>query len=533
MFAYRNQTSRPINQKHVTSLCKMGQKHKQEYRHQEALSCFKQVLDELKSTPNNENDIDRIRYDVNLNICDIYVRQREWVKANEFSQMGLQLANTSQKKVNKARCLDRQGNIKRLQADLNGALDDYKKSLEIKLKWLESNSLHIAHSYNQIGIVYESQGKFVAALSAYEKSLKIYSSSLGDNHFDTATLYNNIGSIYKKQGKYNKALSIYDKSLKIRISAVGENHPHVATTYNNLASVYKNQGKLDEALLLYDKSLNIQLSMLGDHHPDIATIYNNIGSVYCCQGNYGKALCMYDNSLRIRSMVLGNCHSDVAQSYNNIGVVYCNQNKFGEALSMLDQALKIRLSIFGDNHPEVATSYNNVGLIYHKQGRYDEAVCMFERSLNINLPLFGDNHASVSGTFSNIELARRDQQSAYENIKKSNRKGTKVFKKFFRKNEANINISPRPNAISDEGLDDTSQENQDIDSIRTNRESDRNSTAVSDVIAYDNDDMNGNEIESSQCKKMPSLPVSDKLTIYHSDPSFTFGLQFANVNQFF
>ena len=83
---------------------------------------------------------------------------------------------------------------------------------------------------------------------------------------DVATTYNNIALVYKTQGKYEMALGQYEmalgqyaKCLAIEIKALGEDHPDVAFTYNMIGLVYNTQGKHEMALELYAKSLAIQI----------------------------------------------------------------------------------------------------------------------------------------------------------------------------------------------------------------------------------------------------------------------------------
>ena len=70
----------------------------------------------------------------------------------------------------------------------------------------------------------------------HSKSLDIKTRILGgDNHPDVAASYNNVGNIYQKQGKYEEALEMLSKSLDImtRIHG-GDNHPDVAMSKYNI-----------------------------------------------------------------------------------------------------------------------------------------------------------------------------------------------------------------------------------------------------------------------------------------------------------
>ena len=84
----------------------------------------------------------------------------------------------------------------------------------------------MAKSYNNIGLVYDSQGKYEEALEMYTKSVDINSRIYGgDNHLDVAASYNNIGGVYYSQGKYEEALEYYQKDLDITVRLVGRRPP--------------------------------------------------------------------------------------------------------------------------------------------------------------------------------------------------------------------------------------------------------------------------------------------------------------------
>ena len=72
----------------------------------------------------------------------------------------------------------------------------------------------------------------------------------GSDHLDVAKSYNNIGNVYDSQGKYEEALEMLSKSLDImtRIHG-GDNHPDVALSFINIGAVYAGKGDLENALV--------------------------------------------------------------------------------------------------------------------------------------------------------------------------------------------------------------------------------------------------------------------------------------------
>ena len=239
------------------------------------------------------------------------------------------------------------------------SLGEYEEALrllniahELNLKY-RPESGEAAVSYNNIGLVYDSQGNYAQALEHYNKALAIYQKVHGENHPLTATSYNNIGVVYGKQGEYAKALEYCEKALAIRLKVYGENHPDTATSYNNIGFIYDAQGNYTKALEYHHKALAILRKVYGENHPLTSTSYNNIGLVYDDQGEYAKALECHNKALAIRLKVYGENHPDIALNYYNIGVVFYRSGKKEEARDHLRKAVEIAKKTLGSDHPYI------------------------------------------------------------------------------------------------------------------------------------------------------------------------------------
>ena len=267
--------------------------------------------------------------------------------------------------------------------DLPDALLFDRKSLSFNEKTFGLNHIDTATSYNNIGIVYYSQGDYENALEYSFKALHIREKILGPNHPDVAESYNNIGSIYSSQRDFDKALEYHFKALNIMEEVHETDHPYTALSYNGIGAAYDGQGDYGKALEYYFKALSIDEKIHGPNHPDVAVSYNNIGAAYDSQGDYEKALEYHFKALDIREKIFGADHPDTASSYINIGTVYCRQRDYEKALEYSFKALDIQEKILGPNHPDVAGAYNNIGTIYSIQGDFDKAQEYLFKSLVI------------------------------------------------------------------------------------------------------------------------------------------------------
>ena len=226
---------------------------------------------------------------------------------------------------------------------------------------------------NNIGLVYDDQGRYEEALAYYQQALAI-AREVGDRAEEGTTLHN-IGGVYHAQGRYEEALAYHQQALAIA-REVGDRAGE-GTTLTSIGLVYHAQGRYEEALGYYQQALAIRREV-GDRAGEGVTL-NNIGGVYDNQGRYEEALEYYQQALAIAREV--GDRAEEGRSLNNIGGVYHAQGRYEEALEYLQQALAIRREV-GDRAGE-ETTLHNIGMVYDDQGRYEEALEYLQQALEI------------------------------------------------------------------------------------------------------------------------------------------------------
>ncbi len=287
----------------------------------------------------------------------------------------------------------------------------YGKAEELYLEHIKmceslfgADSSEIALSYNNIGLVYNSQGNYPKALEYYRKALAIYEKVLSEEHPDTATSYNNIGLVYYHQGDYVKSEEYMSKALKIQINIFGKEHIDTAITYNNLAGVYDIQDNYAKALEYYLNALRTNEKLLGPEHLSTIANYTGIGVVYSNQENYTEALDYHFKALALDEKLLGIDHPSTATDYNNIGCVYDHKNEYDKALQYHHKALKIRERVLGVEHPDTAVSYANIGKVYKKQYNESKALEYYLQALYARKKTLGENHPDTATSYNDAGM---------------------------------------------------------------------------------------------------------------------------------
>jgi tetratricopeptide (TPR) repeat protein len=281
---------------------------------------------------------------------------------------------------------------------------NYKEAEVILQKALKvsDDSFLTATSHNNMGFVYELQGRFSRAIVEYEKAQSGFLATVGKNHRDLATSYNNIAGVYTKLGKYKEALEYFKTAAEIREHVLGSAHPITQLTHNNMAVVYSTLGDYDTALSLLVQSKESSERALKPGHHFLAVIYGNIAEVFVTKGEYGAALEWQNRALDIFENTIGKSSPDTANCYNNLGQILANKGDYKTAFEYYDKALSILIKTYGENHLDTMTAYTNIGQTHNLCANYADALDMAEKVLEFTRISLGDEHLNTALAYSSV-----------------------------------------------------------------------------------------------------------------------------------
>ncbi len=229
---------------------------------------------------------------------------------------------------------------------------------------IAQNDRYIAISYNNIGGVYDSQGKYAKALVWYNMAEPILK-RLGFEA-ELAILFNNKGVIYRALGNYPEALNWYAKAKNIQSKLDLESD--LARSYNNIGMLNRFQGNFTEALDWFDKAKSIQEKL--EPKNELANSYHNIAAVYRELGEYDQAMIWFTKSREIRERL--GLEVDLVVTYNNIGELSFFQGDHDRALGWFNKALEIGIRL--GLEIDLAISCKNIGELYRLQGSDEKAL---------------------------------------------------------------------------------------------------------------------------------------------------------------
>jgi tetratricopeptide (TPR) repeat protein len=296
----------------ATSLDPVGLKLLQTGKYSEAETYFRQLL---ANKPGNLS----AREGLGTALC--HQRKTEEALA-EFSRVLEAAPNRPEAFLTRGMCYQAIGPDRH---DL--AVADLKKALELKP---DNFSAH-----NQLGLIYQSQGKHPAAISEFNAAI-----GLSPREY---VLYNNMAASLIAVGRYQEAISLIQKAIAMKPDLKG------ISFYNNLGLAFLHVGRYGEAeaAFLMETAIN----------PGNLDAHLNLGNLYALSQRPSEAAIEY------RRVLITNPQQ--REALINLGALYVNTGNHGAAIAPLVAAVSM--------YPNNPLAHHYLSLAYQAIGNQDRA----------------------------------------------------------------------------------------------------------------------------------------------------------------
>jgi tetratricopeptide (TPR) repeat protein len=257
------------------------------------------------------------------------------------------------------------GNRKLRQGDLDGAIEDLTRSIEISSRleppknsrrpvpangFTHSDSeasgitvvdLFTAEVYTSRCLARYLKGEFEVAIADCNRAIDIRPA--------LAAAYLNRGSARYGKGDRQGALADWNRTLEI--------DPHLAGAYCNRGALRQVSGDLAGAFSDLDEAIRLA--------PREAKSYCNRGFAWLDKQNYDRALSDFDKAIEL--------NPQMAWAYEGRGIAHLNKSQFESAITDFGLAVQFE--------PQLAEAYVNRGLTLLLQNKDSEALPDFEHAL--------------------------------------------------------------------------------------------------------------------------------------------------------
>jgi len=265
---------------------------------------------------------------------------------------------------------------------------------------------------NDLGFVYEAEGKYPESLRSYQEAADLRRAIAGDQDARVAASIANTGVPLYRMGRYAEAQAKFEQALKVQEAVLGPRHPEVADTLNRLGGSLYAQDRYPEAKRCFVRALEIREAVFAPNHRLVMDALANLASVLDDMGRPEESLPYHQRVLELRRQVFGPVHPDVAEALANLGITYNHLGRRKEGLSFLEQALRMREQTLGPDHPKTAQTLSDLGEALERQGRLSEALACFRRALRIREKALGPRSPLVAkglASVANVERRLRQQ----------------------------------------------------------------------------------------------------------------------------
>lgn len=305
-----------------------------------------------------------------LTLARLYRFAGSLAQAQDAAERAIKIDSST---TDRAAAIDELGDVLNLQGDSDGALTQFKKSLEIRNKLIRDSAttesedfdLEICVSNSKIGMMLEKKGDLKGALSNLEICEKIYMKRAAEEKLpkgqyrNLAVFLNKIADILYKEKNIKDALVRYETSLKIR-QIFASDFPDSQFISNDLAHGFLRVGQiqcvhgdfaqglanLEESLRIYTKLLN-QDPDSAEFASSISLVLLSIGEAHLTKEDLSNANRRFEEALQFQSQLAAKDPKSISASRyvayisKKIGSIDLRKRDLKGAQKKFAEALKI------------------------------------------------------------------------------------------------------------------------------------------------------------------------------------------------
>lgn len=304
---------------------------------------------------------------------------------------------------------------------------------------------YAALARQQLGFVYEAQGRYREAAEMYQEVFNYWQRAAGEESEIAVQSLNFLVQMLVETGRLKEA-----EPLALRSARIGDAHPREArrvydwaVAYNNLGAIYQRVGRNEDAARAFEqgisicqqhgtratKSLHLQLKanlasverlrdgssaangppedplaaaerVHGAEHPQVATLLIQKGDALLQQGRYRDALQAFERALDIGRKRLSPTHPDLAIALWGTARAHRQLGAFHKSEPLLKEALTIAERT--GNPRDLAGILDTLGIVFGQQGRYDEAIALCKRCLAIREEKIPEDASGLAASRHNL-----------------------------------------------------------------------------------------------------------------------------------
>ncbi|MFN8395363.1 MAG: tetratricopeptide repeat protein [Bacteroidia bacterium] len=253
-------------------------------------------------------------------------------------------------------------------------------------------SPELARILNNLGGVYQAQGRQEKAAGAYDHALHLQSAALGADHPALATTYTNIGVLREEMTDYPAAEEALLRAYAIRAGKLPLHDPLLLTSLDNLVAFYVKRSQFDKAQALLDAAKRERMGKLGGDAPAVADLLDRYATLSMARDQAILAEQYWLEALTIRENALGSQDPAVAANLYNLGKLENVLHRNDQARIHLNWAMDIYERQSLGNEAQITAILSELFICDFMQGKINEAAEQLELMYTIKATVYGPEH---------------------------------------------------------------------------------------------------------------------------------------------
>jgi two-component system sensor histidine kinase UhpB len=342
-----------------------------------------------------------------LSKADEYMAVSEYDSAARFCDMALDVSTRKKFLRGEAHTRIKIADIFLNKRELKNV--GFNDSISLRIGLQLKDSLLIALSYYQLGLLATYEERFQQAESLFNKALQVYFEK--DQSSTTAVIYNDIGYMYGQSGNLDKQLEWLMKALRL----YDDNGDQAGTgqTLNNIASGLNEAGRTAEGLSYLKRSIEIREK--SGNKMRLALVHNNAAQFYMKLDSLDMAIKHQQIGLKYAEQT--GLAGNMVHSYITMSLLLNRQKKNAEALEYEKKAIAL-LEKSVDNRMQLSRRYTAAAILSGAIKDTAGALQFFKKALDISTA--NNNRYNLRDVYYHMAVFYKnnnDFYNAYESFK--------------------------------------------------------------------------------------------------------------------
>ncbi len=196
-------------------------------------------------------------------------------------------------------------------------------------------------------------GKYQESSAKYETAVDYFRTKVIEDRTQSkwlAIAMNDLGSIYNLQGRYQEAEDITQESVEHVMNITGQDRYAVPIVWANLGTIRGDRGDIDAGIDFFNKALNEMKLTGGDQRLEGAIAKMNLGKVYNFKGDYKASERSFLEGQAILEKIVGMDNVFGMFMMFHLTNSYIGQTRYDDALSQIERIDQLQKELFPGGH---------------------------------------------------------------------------------------------------------------------------------------------------------------------------------------